>query len=332
MNMYKEGDFLMIKSSSKVEKKFSVAQYIKKLQRNEEIKFRLMTAFKMSSIPVLSLLLFSSFMYVILNLNISFYKAYGIIQISSFEDVFYDFLSTGILDLIPYFVAFLFFNIVASLYLSEVLLRPFRIIGDYCDKRNKRMEAHYNNDFFSNLKLMGTFCDYFFSYIETAELNGKFHKIVIPNKYKAIHSPAFETAFFLHYFLYILASLLTVSIGFFYLANGIHEGLMSFASQTLASNVEVIDFLSNQKNILLDTFIIVLFITTIFYLLLANHLYRSVASPAFAVFATMRSFMNGNYHQRVHIIGFPAIRNDLKSLNRYLDWVSKNLANEKTTS
>jgi hypothetical protein len=65
------------------------------------------------------------------------------------------------------------------------------------------------------------------------------------------------------------------------------------------------------------------------YFLLASHLYHGVAAPAFAVFATMRAFLKGSYNQRVHLIGFPALRLQTRKLNKYLDWVDRNLVQKK---
>ena len=60
------------------------------------------------------------------------------------------------------------------------------------------------------------------------------------------------------------------------------------------------------------------------YLIFFYYLYGKVSIPAFGIFATMRSFISGRYASRVHLIGYPYIRNYTRTLNKYLDDLEKN--------
>ena len=64
----------------------------------------------------------------------------------------------------------------------------------------------------------------------------------------------------------------------------------------------------------------------LFYLGLSFHLYAKVSAPAFAIFATMRSFLKGNTKARVHLIGNYYARPETKKLNQYLDYIEKNVS------
>lgn len=302
-----------------------VLSRFKRFWKNDEAKFRLYTSLKLTSIPILSFLATFSFFWVLLNMNLIFFRANEYRGIAKFEEIFFDFLSSSLLELLPYGAVLLIFINITSIYISDILLRPFRLIGEYCEKRNNGEEASYNPDFFTDLRLLSQFSEFCFSYIETAELNKKLHSVAIPKKYTRIHKPVFESTFFLHYILYILASLLAVSIALYSFAVGLYEDIIILANQTLPNNPAINLFLGDQKVIIDHIIWIVMGITAIFYLGLASHLYNSVASPAFAIFATMRSFLKGNYDQRVHLIGFPFLRPQTRKLNKYLDWVQKNL-------
>jgi hypothetical protein len=327
LNHYKEREL----GTPLAVKKFiePVQNRFKKLWKNEEAKFRIFTSLKMTMIPIFSFSLMGCFIWILLNMNLIFFRANEYRGISRFEEVFFDFLSTNLIELAPYGALLMIFVNVTALYVSDILLRPFRIIGDYCEKRNNGQDASYNPDFFTDLKLLSQFSEFFFSYMETAELNGVLHEVAVPKKYQRIHQPVFETTFFLHYLLYILASILAVSIALYAFANGLFENIILLADQTLPNNPQINSFLSDQKNIIDQIIWIVLAMTAVMYTLLATHLYYGVAAPAFAVFATMRTFLKGSYNQRVHLIGFPALRKQTRKLNKYLDWIDKNLGQKK---
>lgn len=301
----------------------------KNISKNEEAKFRILTSLKLTLIPLMSFALMGCFIWILLNMNLVFFRANEYRGISRFEEVFFDFLSSSALDLVPYGALLILFVNVTAIYVSDILLRPFRLIGEYCEKKNNAEDASYNPDFFTDLKLLSQFSEFFFSYMETAELNNQLHEVAIPKKYKRIHQPVFETTFFLHYLLYILASMLVVSIALYSFANGLFENLILLADQTLPNNPQINQFLSDQKTIIDQIIWFVLTISFLMYFLLASHLYHGVAAPAFAVFATMRAFLKGSYNQRVHLIGFPALRLQTRKLNKYLDWVDRNLVQKK---
>lgn len=302
-----------------------VRNRLKRFQKNDEARFRLFTSLKLTTIPMLSLFVTASFFWLLLNMNLIFFRANEYRGIERFEEIFFDFLSTSLLEQAPYAAILLIFINITAIYISDLLLRPFRLIGDYCEKRNMGEEASYNPDFFTDLRLLSQFAEFFFSYMETAQLNSRLHQVAVPKKYTRIHKPVFESTFFLHYLLYILASLLAVSIALYSFAVGLYEDIIVLANQTLPNSQAINLFLGDQKAIIDQLIWLVLGITSILYIGLASHLYNGVASPAFAIFATMRSFLKGNYSQRVHLIGFPFLRPQTRKLNKYLDWVQKNL-------
>jgi hypothetical protein len=297
----------------------------RKLWKNDEAKFRILTSLKMTSIPLFTFTITAAFFWILLNMNLIFFRANEYRGIDAFGEVFFDFLSSSLTDLMPYAALLLIFVNITAIYTSDILLRPFRLIGDYCEKRNGGEDASYNPDFFTDLKLLSQFSEFFFSYMETAELNKALHEVAVPKKYSKIHQPGFEKTFFLHYLLYILASVLAVSIALYAFANGLYEDIILLADQTLPNNPKINLFLSDQKAIIDQIIWFALCISTVMYFFLATHLYQAVAAPAFAVFATMRSFLKGNYEQRVHLIGYPALRPQTRKLNKYLDWIQKNL-------
>jgi len=302
---------------------------LKSFYKDDAAKFRLITSFKLTIIPLFSTLTTAGLFWILISMNMIFFRANEIRGIDKFEEIFFDFVSKSLINHLPYAAILIIFINITAIYVSDILLRPFRLIGEYCEKRNHGEEAIYNPDFFTDLRLLSQFSEFFFSNMETAQLNGKIHKVAVPKKYTSIHKPVFESTFFLHYLLYILASLLAVSIALYSFAVGLYEDLIILANQILPNNLSVNIFLGDQRAIFDNIIWIVLALTSLVYIGLASHLYNIVAAPAFAIFATMRTFLKGNYSQRVHLIGFTYLRPQTRKLNKYLDWVQKNLVKEE---
>ncbi len=300
-----------------------------KLFDDEEFKFRLFTGLKMTSIPLLSLIILSFLIFILVKLDAHFFKANEIIGIDNFDENFYDAISDYLLNSVPYMACLLIFVNILALYVSSLLLRPFRLIGEYCEKKLNGEEASYDPEFFTDLKLLTRFAEFFFTYIDIAEKQGVLKSIEIPEKYKRIHKPVFETAFFIQFMFFILISLLVVSTSVYAFGFDLNEGVMDLAYQMLGSDKPKINYYLHRQSEVVDLIILgVLVSHVLMYGLLAVHLYLKVSGPAFGIFATMRSFLKGRYNARVHLVGFYYLRPQCRKLNKYLDYVQKNLVKD----
>lgn len=300
--------------------------FIKTIMKDEEIIFRLKTTLKMTLIPICSGLVMCGFLWVILQLNLYFFEANAYQGWRAFREAYYEFIVGRTLRLAPYMALFIAIVAITGIYVSDLLLRPFRTIGDYCEKIVNGEDVGYDPDFFSDLKLLTTFSELFFLNIQTAKKNQrKMEPVEIPRKYTRIHQPVSETAFFLQYFLYILIVSICTYMALYIAAVDIHSEIINLANETLKHNDMMNYFFSGQGEVLQDVLWGVMVIHLVLYLLLARHLYYKVCGPAFGIFATMRSYLKGNYSSRVHLIGYYYLRNHCRKINRYLDKMQKEL-------
>jgi len=299
---------------------------LKSKLKDPEAQFRLLTSLKMTLIFIISFIVMGSYILILLGVNLVFFKANESFGIIEFESIFYDSLLGSLSDFAVYGSLILIFINVASIYISDLLLRPFRIIGDYCERKTlKSSEKDYNPDFFSELKILSQFSEFFFNSIESAAENNGLAKVLIPKKYKSIHQPSFEAIFFFHFAFYVLGAVLMLTIAVITFSDSLYENLIQLAGNTLPNNPAINYFMKAQNTIMDQVTTISLSVGIILYLFLSYHLYNRVSTPAFAFFATMRSFIKGNYSQRVHLIGYPYLRNQSRKFNKYLDWVEKEL-------
>lgn len=306
----------------------SVAQYkerfLKHLEDDEQM-FKVGMGLKFLGVSVIctsSVLLFT---YLLIRIDLIFFVAHGFPGALDFKDAFIEFIYSSIYDEIIWIFVSGFFVFGLGYYLSGIMIRPFKVIGQYCEDKMNDKKNYYSPDFFSDLKLLTSFSVFFFSKVDEGEIKGKIGTIDIPTHFTRIHKPNFEKNFFFNYLFIIAIFALLSSLGIIALNLEFREQISDLARRFLANNSQATYFLDEQF-IIAD--IAVYFFVTLhlfLYFLLGVHMYSKVATPAFAVFATMRSFLKGNHHNRVHLIGYYYLRGDCRKINKYLDHVQKNL-------
>ncbi|MBC7540282.1 MAG: hypothetical protein H7281_15775 [Bacteriovorax sp.] len=297
---------------------------------DEEFMFKLTTGLKFVFISLgftFSVLLFT---YLFMKIDLIYFVAHGYPGATEFQDAFYDFIYSAIIDEIPYMVIAILFIFCLGFYLSSIMIRPFKVIGKYCEERLSNKTHYYSPDYISDLKLLTSFSVFFFSHIDEAKTRGKLEKVEVPQDYTRIHKPVFEKNFFFNYIFIIVIFALLASVGIFVVNNILREQIFQLtqkflSSNTIAGSKGIRYFLEEQFSVADIAVYFFLSMHILMYCLLGVHLYGKISGPAFAVFATMRSFLRGNYHNRVHLIGHYYLRDDCRKINKYLDHIQKNL-------
>jgi len=295
------------------------------LKTDEEVRFRLFNGLKIASIPVLTCCVLIIFLWVFLSMDLVFFKSNGYANFEQFNEVFYDFIISKLLEFSVIFIGLFTMTLIFGIYISELLLRPFRVIGDYCEKFLEDRSTSYDPDFFSDLKLLTRFSEWFFNTIYIADQNGMLKPIEVPQKFTRIHKPVFEKGFFLQFSFLILATSIVSVIFFYEVIGGVHEQVVQMAFDILPNKYEIQYFLLYQTSVLGSIIVGTLIVQVFAYILLSVNLYKKVSTPAFGIFATMRSFIKGRYDSRVHLIGYSYLRPQCRKLNKYLSEMQKSL-------
>lgn len=296
---------------------------LKTIYNDEIISYRLLITFKLLSISIVTTAILFIVGGVILELDLIFFQANGYPGVEQFESLYYDYILTVVVEFAPYYVFFLFLIMLLGMYVSKLLLRPFKMIAAYCEQFVEGKDNGYDPDFYSELKLLTRFSEYFFNQIENAKKNNSLIPVEIPRKFTNIHRPVFETNFFIQYALIILAVSIASSYGLHFVSSEIYFKVISLAEKTIG-DTNTISFFLKKQSVIFETItsliIGVYFIAHIFF---SIHLYGIVSGPAFAIFATMRSFIKGRYDAKVHLLGHYFLRDYCRTINRFLSY-SKN--------
>jgi hypothetical protein len=303
----------------------SILDSIKKIWNDDEEMFKIGMGLKFVTISLFCLLSVLLFTYLLIRIDLIFFISNGFPGVIEFQSAFYDYIYSSLFEEFIWICISTCFVFGLGYYLAGVVIRPFREIGKYCDDKLSNKTNFYSPDFFSDLKLLTSFSVFFFSRIDEASIKGKLTAIDLPDHFKGIHKPNFEKTFLFNYLFVIIIFALLSSLGIILLNTEIRDNVFELSRKFLAKNGQIAYFLEEQFIIADIAVYFFTFLHILLYFILGAHLYSKIATPAFAVFATLRSFLKGNYHNRIHLLGYSYLRNDCRKINKYLDHVQKNL-------
>jgi hypothetical protein len=296
--------------------------------KDEDTRFMVFTGLKVSGISFFINIIVYTCLFQVMRLNHAFFRSHGFPEIEGGE-VFYSYLLPETIDNLTIFFLFHIFLFFIGTYVGWLILRPFRIIGEYCDQVIENPNAIYKVDEFSTYKLLTRFSEFFFEYLRESRVKGEITTSSIPPQFSRIHKPVTDRVFMLHFGLLLV--IIGISSSVFIIENGtaIFQNMIELATKTLANSKEANRFFAAQTFVMDDLVNLTIFLVTTLYLALGLHLYNKVSGAAFGIFSTMRSFMKGNYFSRVHLVGYAYIRDNTRKLNKYLDYVQNNFEKQK---
>jgi hypothetical protein len=298
---------------------------LQKLLSNDELMFKLLTATKFTLITAMFAFTTIALTYLLLKIDLVFFETHGYPVQFTFQSTFFEFIFRNMWEMLKWLILFTLFIFLGGYYIAVVMMRPFRTIGLHCEERLNNQTRFYQVDFLSDLKLLTSFSSFFFNKVDEAKVKNKLIKVEIPEDFKNIHKPIIEKNFFINYFFLIVIMALLASVGILVLSNEIRSQVIALSTGLMKQNQQVKFFLERQAEVenqaIMGLLIVHIFVNFAFGL----HLYNKISTPAFAVFATLRSFLKGNYHNRIHLVGFYYLRNDCRKINKYLDHIQKSL-------
>ncbi len=302
-------------------------QEFRRLFKNEDTRFIMLVGFKVSGISLGISLFIYYFLFQVIRLNYAFFDAQGF-PVQD-EGLFFDYIMKEAMENLPILFAFHIFLFFIGTYVGWLILRPFRVIGEYCEEVIENPNAIYKTDEFSTYKLLTRFSEFFFEFLREARRKGEIASNSIPPQYSRIHKPLLDWIFLLHFG--ILLIIISICSCVFIIDNSsiLFYDMTDLATKTLPDSVAVRKFITNQRFILDELVFMTVTLISIFYIMLGLHLYAKVSGAAFGIFSTMRAFMKGNYFSRVHLVGYAYIRDYTRKLNKYLDHLENNLVKNK---
>jgi hypothetical protein len=292
--------------------------------KSEESRFVIVTAFKILCVPVISLILISFIYGIFLKFDHIYFESSGFFDFKQFKDVYYDFIFSKVLYLVPYIFVFIISVFFLGMYLAILLLRPFKEIADHCQNISENKKSEYNPKYVRDFRLLTDFCDYFFHYIHEATISKRLYPKKIPLKYSRIHRPIFDKVFFIHYATFILLVSFVASILLYIISVEFHSQIVDLSINYLkVNNSQLSNFMIKQLYFVNQLVYYSLAFLNLICIFMAINIYNSISTPSFAVFSTLRAFLKGNHSARVHVIGFGYVRSMTRMINKSLSDIEK---------
>ena len=306
----------------------SLMVQIRMVFKGEDSKFLLFTGIKIMAISMVTFICSFYFLLQVLRLNFVFFESKGYPKLEILEQAWFEAVIGESLENLVYIFFFHIFLFFIGIYVGHIILRPFRAIGEYCQKVIDQPNAVYKVDDFSTYRLLTHFSEFFFEYLRESRKRGLILANSIPPQYSGIHKPMTDKIFIFHFVFLLTIVSISSTVFIVETINSIYSNMIELALTTLKFDPSLTEFFTKQNFIYDQTVYITIGMTVILYSLLGMHLYSMVSGAAFGIFATMRSFMKGNYFSRVHLIGYSYIREHTRVLNKYLDYIQNNFDKE----
>lgn len=290
-------------------------------------KLRLKVAFILLAVPTVVWSIVALFFHIVIKLNLYYLNAFSpqeVLEVSQKIELFFEEKSAFYLMI---FAGHLVLNLFCGLHIAARLVRPFRRMAEFCKLAQKNPGVIYEPDFFSDFKFLTSFTDYFFSHLQQSRQKKIWSAQTIPPHYSRVRGPVFERSYFLSLFIvFALMTILAVTFLYFWSID-LNGELMNIALATLKKSESMEVHLFREQALLLNNIInfsaVLLFLT---YSVLVSYFYQIAAGAAFAFFSTFRSYIKGQTHSRVHLIGHSFLRDYGREVNQYLKVVSRELS------
>jgi len=307
-----------------IKKNFS---FILKTFKQEDVRFRLVTMLKLTLLSIFPFILVIFLLSLFYKFNILYFNSINEGSAQILDSTLIDFLVNRISNFFLPLSIFICCLMIVSLYVADLMLRPFNTISEYCQKKmNGDNDVGFDPFFYADLKLINTFGDLFFHHIDDCEEKGQLSPYKVPKKFLQIHKPVIENGFFIHFGFWIMISSIVTLVLLNILSTELHNALIEYSMEILKkTNATQSEFLIGQREIYNSIVWGILVSYFCACLVMVGHLYNQVSKPAFAYFSTMRSFLKGKHNTRVHMLGYYYIRDHSRIFNKYLDFLCREL-------
>lgn len=313
--------------------KFSPISELKKIFQTDESRLILGTALKMWFISIVVELLVGYILFSNIRLNYHFFSSHGYRGIDELSDAYFYHVTADMIDAIPWILGFHIIIFFMGMYMGHLMLRPFKRIGNYCTEVINSPNTVYRTEEFSAYRLLTRFSEIFFDHLSAGRLKGKVEKRDIPPQFMGVHKPVLDGQFLFHFSFFLIIIMIVSIAGIMGFASNIQENTTQIAIKMLKADPKIISAYFHDQSFLIDEMWILTAVLIIgLHVVLGLHLYSQVSGASFAIFATMRSFMKGSWQNRVHLVGYLYLRESTRALNKYLDWVEKNLTQNPPNS
>jgi hypothetical protein len=269
---------------------------MKDLFSSYDSRFSIRTAFLVTSVPALMLLIVMYSVWLLLSLNFSYFISNGIPLDDREIDIFMDYLMQTQIDYIPFVGLFFISVFFIGLFLSHIILRPFNELTKMCEEIIEAKDDRIKIVGMERSKLLIKLGNFISAYFH-AKKNGR--NVSIPDDLISVQRPVMDYVFHFQFFCLIFI-LMSIAIGSLYVfADQLHASIIQVAIDVLKAPKGMSKFLGSQKDAFELIVIIPSCVGVILYIFLAQFIISKIQGVTYGYVRDICEVARGNTQRRL---------------------------------
>ncbi len=269
---------------------------MKGLFTSQDSKFALRTAFLVTLVPLVMILIIFYSVWLMLSMNFSYFRANGFpLGEQSMQD-FINYLLQSQIDYVPYVGLFLIGVFFIGLFLSHIILRPFHQLVEICHELKSARGEKIRIVGLGKQKLLIKLGNFLSKYAESRRNETT---IQIPNELQKIQAPVMDWVFYFQFFclIFILMAITVTSIYVF--TNQLQESIIQAALTMLKAPKGMATFLESQKNVFELVVLVPSVVSFVFYCVIARMIISRVQGVTYGYVRDVCDVVRGNTSRRL---------------------------------
>lgn len=291
--------------------------------KSQDSKFFIITAAKITIIPVLAFSLVFYALWTFMEMNYNFFVSSGFMNSPELKEAFYD---TIFGKISPYLVYFGFTTIgvfMLGLLVSHFALRAFEDIEDHVldlfeYEDNEEVPALVSEGL-NKYKLIYQISAILFKYIDIYKKKGKAPKIHLPEELLYMTKPKLDKVFMTQYLVAVSIIIMGTSFLLYTFTNELYFQIVQTGLSILDSNKQISTFLTSQESLLGNIYSMAIAFNIFAYLLISKNIIKAVDGVTYGFTRDIVSLMQGNHNSRLRPRLNDPGKNFALTLNEYLD-------------
>ena len=277
-----------------------VAKYTGSLFSSQDSKYFLVTAAKITAIPLFFFCLFGYSIWNLMELNFNFFVAHDFHSGDGFKESFYDAIFGDISYYIPVFTVAFGCIYLIGLVVAWLALRPFGHIQKHIsmlyDDPDRELEVKGLN----KNKLLYQAARIFFKYIQMLEASGKAPAVKLPPKLENLNQPVRDKVFLFQYAIVTTILCFLTSALLFAFSSEFYNQIVDNSNALLEAEKTVSIFISQEIVLLEKIRAFTILGMVIGYIAISFNIIKSVDGVSYGFSRDMLKIVTGQHAVKLH--------------------------------
>lgn len=271
----------------------------KQLFQSQDSKYFIRTAFHVTLVPVLTLMLITYSIWMYVDMNYHFFVGRGFLPANGdFKEAFFEHLLAGVIDNSYWLGIFLVGVFFVGLFMAHLVLRPFARVQRACRDLLNGQAPEQRLDPISKRQLVVRACLCLVDYLRLLQ-DGQAEEHRVHPSLEKIYGPTADRIFYFQYVVCTILLSVITTMAVHLTLQQLHEEIAETAISLLKGNAEVARFLMSQDSTVQAVAAMCSLFSVVMYGLTARSLVRDVEGASYAYLRDIRDIVTGEHSKRL---------------------------------